>query len=93
MVDPVVAADNQTYDRASIEVWMAQATVVLSEARACLDRGCYDEATHSKCKAQLKTGVKSPTTGVALCHLDLEPNLELLEKICEYRSYSGSAFT
>eukprot|EP00613_Pedinella_sp_CCMP2098_P063142 CAMPEP_0171970998 /NCGR_PEP_ID=MMETSP0993-20121228/215645_1 /TAXON_ID=483369 /ORGANISM="non described non described, Strain CCMP2098" /LENGTH=91 /DNA_ID=CAMNT_0012621221 /DNA_START=25 /DNA_END=303 /DNA_ORIENTATION=+ len=87
MNDPVVAADNKTYDRASIEQWMAQATAVLSEASACLDRGCGNEAVRRKYETQLMIGVKSPITSVALCHLDLEPNLDIFGRICEYRSH------
>lgn len=68
--DPVLASDNYTYERSSIEAWFRRQTKEVEEARQDL----IAHSNNRSAKAIVDRGVTSPTTGEKLVDLKLSSN-------------------
>ena len=89
MDDPVVAADNRTYEHKAIQRWIDQKTKELAEVQ---DLMCHaDASARAMYEQKLVIGVKSPLTGDSLSHLDLVPNDRLREEIQAFRGRREAA--
>ena len=83
MEDPVIAADNITYERSAIEKWFRDKGRELRTARGSI-RNC-DATARKAYQRIIDTGIKSPMLNVPLLNLDLIPNEELALKIRSFR--------
>ena len=90
MEDPVVAADNQTYERKEIQEWIDRSAQQLAEM--CDSLMICDTTSRVAYERNLAIGIKSPLTGTPLVHLVLSPNLSLREQIKVYRGLRLGAF-